>query len=311
MKQTVGRFAPTPSGYTHFGNLFCYLLAWLSAKQQGGRIVLRMEDLDTQRTSKAFAVAAMEDLKWLGLYWDEGPKGNAPDSFYQSCRTQIYEACFEKLRQAGQIYPCYCSRNDVKLANAPHTSDGRTVYPGTCRSLTPQQQAEQKRRPAWRLKVPEKEICFTDGVQGLYSQELSTGCGDFPVRRADDVFCYQLAVVLDDALMGITEVVRARDLLSSTPQQIYLYSLLGMQIPRFYHIPTLLDANANRLAKRDGSAGLAKLRGQCTPQQVLGKLAFLAGQQPTPAPRTLASLTEHFSWENVPRQDICVPDGLF
>lgn len=311
MKEIVGRFAPTPSGYTHFGNLFCYLLSWLSAKQQGGKIVLRIEDLDTQRTSDALARSAMEDLTWLGLVWDKGPEGGAPDEYYQSRRTPIYETYFEKLKEMGYIYPCYCSRTDVKLANAPHTSDGRTVYPGTCRSLTPSQRSAQTRRPAWRLRVPEKTVAFEDGVQGLYSQELSTQCGDFPVRRADDVFCYQLAVVVDDGLMGVTEVVRARDLLSSTPQQIYLYSLLGMQAPQFYHIPTVLDANGNRLAKRDGSAGLMQMRGKYTREEILGKLAFLAGQQPAPTPCTLDSLVEKFSWKNVPKEDIRIPEDMF
>lgn len=312
MKMAVGRFAPTPSGFAHVGNLFCYLLAWLSAKQQGGSIVLRIEDLDTQRTSDALALQTMDDLLWLGLCWDQGPApGEIGGTYYQSRRSDIYDAYFAKLEKKGLVYPCYCSRTDVKLASAPHLSDGRTVYPGTCRSLSPAQRSMQTRAPAWRIQVPQTSISVIDGLQGIYTQNLETECGDFPLRRADGVYCYHLAVTVDDALMGVTEVVRAKDLLSSTPQQIYLYEALGFPAPRFIHIPTVLDANGNRLAKRDSSISLQDLRRCYTREQILGKLAFLAGLQSDDTPKSLEQLLDIFSWEQVPADDIRIPEHFF
>ena len=312
MKPAVGRFAPTPSGFAHVGNLFCFLLAWLSAKQQGGDIVLRIEDLDTLRTSDALALETMDDLLWLGLTWDKGPAPEeAGGAYYQSRRTDIYDTYFQALEQKGLVYPCYCSRTDVKMASAPHLSDGRTVYPGTCRTLSPAQRSAQTRIPAWRIQVPPQSICFTDGLQGLYSQNLETECGDFPIRRADGVYCYHFAVTVDDALMGVTEVVRAKDLLSSTPQQIYLYEALDFPVPKFIHIPTVLDANGNRLAKRDSSISLQDLRRCYTREQILGKLAFLAGLQPDDTPKSLEQLLDVFSWDRVPGDDIRIPEYFF
>lgn len=312
MDKVIGRFAPTPSGYAHMGNLFCYFLAWLSAKSQGGQILLRIEDLDTQRTSPALAEETMEDLLWLGLTWDQGPRvGGEAGPYYQSQRTHIYQQALAALEEMGCVYPCFCSRSDVKNANAPHLSDGRTVYPGTCRKLTPEDQARLSalRAPAWRVAVEEETISFTDRLQGFYAQEMTTQCGDFPIRRADGVFCYQLAVVLDDALMGVTEVVRASDLLSSTPQQLYLYKKLQLPAPRFIHIPTVLDPEGNRLAKRSGSTSLRELKQRYSREEILGKLAYLAGLQPTPAPQTLEALLPLFSWDKVPKQDIRLPRG--
>lgn len=314
MAQIVGRFAPTPSGYAHIGNLFCYLLAWLSAKRRGGRIVLRMEDLDTQRTSMDLARETMEDLLWLGLDWDEGPRlGEEPDVYYQSRRGRIYEEYFQKLCRMGYVYPCFCSRADVKNACAPHASDGRTIYPGTCRGLSEEEAARLalKRKPAWRFRVEDRTIHIHDRLQGEYAQALAEECGDFPVRRADGTFCYQLAVVIDDALMGVNEVVRANDLLSSTPQQKYLCEVLGLPCPEYVHIPTVLDSGGNRLAKRDRSVSLRDLKSRYAPEEVLGRLACLAGLQRGVEPVGLDSLLDRFSWDLVPREDIRVPEGLF
>lgn len=314
MTQAVGRFAPTPSGYAHIGNLFCYLLAWLSAKKQGGKIVLRIEDLDRQRTSDGLARETMEDLLWLGLDWDEGPRPGAdPDLYYQSRRTRIYEGYFERLRRAGYIYPCFCSRTDVKNACAPHTSDGRTIYPGLCRGLSAEEAARRalERKPAWRMRVEDRTVRIHDRLQGEYAQSLAEECGDFPIRRADGTFCYQLAVVIDDALMGVNEVVRANDLLSSAPQQKYLCEVLGLPVPAYVHIPTVLDSGGDRLAKRERSVSLRDLKERYTPEELLGRLAFLAGLQSRAAPAALDSLLDRFSWDLVPRGDIRVPDGLF
>ena len=273
----TGRFAPSPSGRIHLGNILCCLLAWLSARRQGGRIVLRIEDLDTARCPRRYADRMVEDLRWLGLTWDEGPETGGPNGpYYQSERTALYQAALEKLEEKGLVYPCFCTRAELHAASAPHREDGQTVYPGTCRSLTPEQAAERARRraPALRLRVPEEDWGVEDGHMGVYRENLARDCGDFLLRRSDGMFAYQLAVVVDDAAMGVTEVVRGADLLSSTPRQLLLYRLLGLQEPAFYHLPLLLDSDGRRLSKRNADAGLDTLGERYTAPEILGKLAF-------------------------------------
>ena len=314
MTGPVGRFAPSPSGRLHLGNLACSLLAWLSAKSQGGRIVLRIEDLDAARCPRVYADQLEEDLRWLGLVWDEGGSTGGPHGpYYQSECAPIYLESYHKLEEMGLVYPCFCSRAQLHAASAPHTSDGNVVYPGTCRNLTPAQIAEKRRTkaPAWRVKVPDEEISFTDLCMGEHRENLLTGCGDFYLRRADGVFAYQLAVVVDDARMGVTQVVRGADLLSSTARQIYLYRLLGLTPPVFAHCPLLLDADGRRLSKRDGDQSLEHLRGRYTAPEIIGKLAYLYGLQPEPAPRTPESLLADFDWAKVPKQDVWLEEGLF
>ena len=221
MSAVTGRFAPSPSGRLHLGNLACSLLAWLSARSQGGRIVLRIEDLDAERCPRKYADALEEDLRWLGLVWDEGGSSGGPNGpYYQSECAAIYTESYNKLEAQGLVYPCFCSRAQLHAASAPHTSDGNVIYPGTCRGLTAEQIAEKRKKkaPAYRLMVPDEDITFTDGCMGPHTENLLRDCGDFYLRRADGVFAYQLAVVVDDALMGVTEVVRGSDLLSSTPR---------------------------------------------------------------------------------------------
>lgn len=310
----VGRFAPSPSGLMHLGNLFCSLLAWLSAKSAGGRVVLRIEDLDPLRCPREFADTLEEDLLWLGLVWDEGGSRGGPNGpYYQQDRTALYAAACDELTGRGLTYPCFCSRAQLHAASAPHRSDGATVYPGTCRDLSDAQRAARakSRPPALRLWVPDETVCFTDGHLGPYAENLARDCGDFILRRSDGVHAYQLAVVLDDAAMGVTQVVRGADLLSSTPRQLYLYRLLGLPAPRFYHLPLLLDAEGRRLSKRDGDVSLITLKQRCAPEEVVGRLAYLAGLQPAPVPRTAESLLADFSWEKIPGEDICIPRGLF
>ena len=314
MTGPVGRFAPSPSGRLHLGNLACSLLAWLSAKSQGGKIVLRIEDLDAARCPRIYADQLEEDLRWLGLVWDEGGSDGGPHGpYYQSECAGIYTESYRKLEQMGLVYPCFCSRAQLHAASAPHTSDGNVVYPGTCRNLTPAQIAEKSRTkaPAWRIKVPDEEIAFTDLCMGEHRENLLTGCGDFYLRRADGVFAYQLAVVVDDARMGVTQVVRGSDLLSSTARQIYLYRLLGLTPPSFAHCPLLLDAQGRRLSKRDGDQSLEHLRGRYTAPEIIGKLAYLYGLQARPDPRTPDSLLADFDWAKVPKQDVCLEEGLF
>ena len=248
MSQVVGRFAPSPSGRMHLGNLLCSLLAWLSARSAGGRVVLRIEDLDAMRCPRTFADLLEQDLSWLGLDWDEGgSKGGPHGPYYQSERSEIYNLYYQRLVERGLVYPCFCSRGQLHAASAPHRSDGQVVYPGTCRNLTARQVAEaaKRRPPAWRLRLPEDlTLSFTDGHMGPVTENLPADCGDFVLRRADGVFAYQLAVVVDDALMGVTQVVRGGDLLSSTPRQLWLYQLLDLPAPTFCHLPLLLARTA-------------------------------------------------------------------
>ena len=241
-----GRFAPSPSGRIHLGNILCCLLAWLSARQSGGRIVLRVEDLDTARCPRRYALQMEEDLRWLGLNWDEGPgSGGADGPYYQSERTARYQAALDRLADRGLVYPCFCTRAELHAASAPHREDGQVVYAGTCRRLTAAEAAERAgtRAPALRLRVPEEEITFTDGHMGVCRENLARDCGDFLLRRSDGMFAYQLAVVVDDAAMGVTQVVRGADLLSSTPRQLLLYRLLELPVPEFIHFPLLLAAD--------------------------------------------------------------------
>ncbi len=311
---TVGRYAPSPSGRMHLGNLCCCLLAWLSAKSRGGKVVLRIEDLDEARCPRKFAELLQQDLDWLGLSADEGGDKGGPDGpYYQSERSGIYQQFYDVLWKKGLVYPCFCSRSQLHAADAPHRSDGQVVYAGTCRNLTPEEVAEKSRRrpPAWRVKVPDETIGFTDGHLGYYEENLARDCGDFYLRRADGVFAYQLAVVVDDALMGVTQVVRGADLLSSTPRQLWLYRTLGLKAPEFFHMPLLLAPNGRRLSKRDGDESLEHLQAKYTPEEIIGRMAYACGLQKAPDPRTPAELAEGFSWEKVPRQDIVLPEGLF
>ena len=305
---TAGRYAPSPSGRMHLGNLLCCLLAWLSAKSKGGQVLLRIEDLDAARCPRRYADAIVDDLAWLGLAAD-GPQ----PPVYQSERAAVYQQFYDRLAAKGLVYPCFCSRSQLHAASAPHRSDGQVVYPGTCRGLTPEEIAEKARRkaPAWRVRVPDEEIAFTDGHLGPYAENLARDCGDFYLRRADGVFAYQLAVVVDDALMGVTEVVRGADLLSSTPRQLWLYRELGLQAPQFYHLPLLLDHEGRRLSKRDGDQSLENLRARYTPQEIVGRLAFACGLQDAPRPAAPQDLVESFDWARVPRHDIFLPEHLF
>ncbi len=310
----VGRFAPTPSGFMHLGNVFCCLLAWLYAKSRGGKIILRIEDLDSMRCPRANADTLARDLEWLGLLWDEGAysAGDA-ESYFQSQRAAVYQSYFERLAAMDLVYPCFCSRAELHAAEAPHLSDGRVLYPGTCRGLTEAERRAkaQKRRPAYRLQVRDAAISFTDGHYGTQSYNLARECGDFIIRRSDGVFAYQLAVTVDDALMGVTQVVRGSDLLSSTPIQLYLYRLLCLKEPSFCHIPLLTDPDGRRLAKRDGDLEVGVLRRLYgDPRPIIGLLAYLAGQLPQPEPLSAQELLPLFDPAKIPRHNIIVPREL-
>ena len=292
-EKVVGRFAPSPTGRMHAGNIYAALAAWLVAKSQGGEIVLRIEDLDRERSKSEYIDAVQQDFEMLGLTWDRGP-------FFQHDRDEAYAAAFDFLKERGLIYPCYCTRADLHAASAPHRGE-KLVYPGTCRLLSAEERAAKEasgRRPAMRLRTREEVISFHDSIQGDYSQNLERDCGDFLVRRSDQAFAYQLAVVVDDALSGVNEIVRGHDILSSTPRQRYLQRLLGFETPAYAHIPLLMSPDGRRLSKRDRDLDLGELRTRFgTPEALLGWLAGQTGIAPDTTPRSAEQLVEHFSWD--------------
>ncbi|MDO4436400.1 MAG: tRNA glutamyl-Q(34) synthetase GluQRS [Coriobacteriaceae bacterium] len=401
-RPVIGRFAPSPTGRMHLGNVLASLLAWLSVRSQGGKLVLRIEDLDDRARSGPWDTLLMDDLRWLGLEWDEGP-------FYQTERLDCYAAAVEKLEDMGLVYPCFCTRAELHAASAPHASDGTPVYAGTCRGLSAAEVAERSlvRPPALRLRVPDpaavatargtvaeagvpaevgalgrgttdpgsaeagafhEDICaqrgrecvhsrhesldfgdlssrvctfaasggiepsgtaskgggsssapigavaFADRTYGLQREDLAAECGDFLIRRSDGVYAYQLAVVVDDAEMGVTEVVRGCDLLGSTARQIYLQDLLGYGHPTYAHVPLLVAPDGRRLSKRDRDCNVGELRERFgSPEVLLGRLAFAAGVAEDPRPRSAEQLIDGFSWDAVRahRANIVVDDGFF
>lgn len=288
-----GRFAPSPTGRLHAGNIFSYLVAYIVAHRAQGTIALRIEDLDPQRSKPEYADACLRDLDYLGLGWDAGP-------LYQSARTEIYREAFRELDSKGLVYPCYCSRADVHAASAPHRGE-KVVYPGTCRHLSAAERAEKARilaadgrTPSMRLIVPDRVYAFDDAFQGRYVQNLATDCGDFLIRRSDGAFAYQLAVVVDDAAQQVTSVVRGVDLLSSSPQQRYLQDLLGYDHVSYAHVPLLVSRTDRRLSKRDHDAsidGMKAVYGSAA--GILGHIAYVAGMIPEDAPASVDELVAH------------------
>ncbi|MGF1465428.1 MAG: tRNA glutamyl-Q(34) synthetase GluQRS [Sandaracinaceae bacterium] len=298
-----GRFAPSPTGALHVGTAWSALLGWLRVRGQGGAFVLRVEDLDAPRVVPGAAEAMLEDLRWLGLDWDEGPDVGGPHGPYvQSARLDLYADATARLEAEGHVYPCTCSRKEVaQIASAPHGPDG-PVYPGTCRAGP-----RHPRRPAaLRLRMPEPPPAFVDLVAGPSAPGL--GRGDFVVRRKDGVFAYQLAVVVDDAAMGITEVLRGADLLGSTPRQIALYRALERPVPAFAHVPLLHGPDGARLAKRHGAIAIRELRDAgWRAEALIGALAHLAGLRPDPAPVAAKALVGELALEGLPAGPLSWP----
>lgn len=259
-----GRLAPSPTGYLHLGHARTFWQAWQRARATSGTLLLRIEDLDGDRCRPEFTDAIYEDLHWLGLDWQEGPDCGGPHTPYvQSARRTFYLGAWERLRAAGLIYRCKCSRKDVTSAlSAPHQGDDEPIYPGFCRPV--QQDVARATAPGgvtWRFRVPEGEVLeFVDACAGKQVATAGVDFGDFVVWRKDDIPAYQLAVVVDDAAMGITEVVRGADLLTSTFRQLLLYRALELEAPGFYHCPLMTDENGRRLAKRHDSLSLRALR---------------------------------------------------
>ncbi len=280
---TRGRYAPSPTGDLHLGNLRTALLAWLFARCADGQFVLRIEDLDRPRVRPGASERMLFDLHWLGLDWDEGPDiGGQHAPYIQSERQEMYVTYLQHLLDKDLIYPCYCSRAEIAhVASAPHGNEGQR-YPGTCRYLAQAQRKQREannRRPALRFRVDdERTVSFTDLLIGPVEQQVQQAVGDFIVCRSDGIFAYQFAVVVDDALMHINQVVRGVDLLPSTARQILLWEALGFPVPTFAHVPLLLDAHGKRFSKRIQSAGLEPLRTSgAIPEEIVGQLAADCG----------------------------------
>lgn len=293
-----GRFAPSPSGVLHLGNLTSSLLAWLDVRKCGGKLIFRLEDLDPARSKTEYAEAIVRDLRLLRLNWDE----EAPS---QSNRSDKYDDAFRLLNSKGLVYPCYCSRNQRLSASAPYVGDPRDSHSCRCKSLTASERRQLEasgKRPAFKISVPDMEISFTDGHYGLIRQRLSDE-GDFIIRRSDGVYAYQLAVSFDDMDMGVSRVVRGRDLLSSTGRQIWLISQLGGKAPEYCHAP-LITVGERKMSKRFGDLSMDIIREKYRPEEIIGMIAQLLGLKASSAPIAPNELIDTFSWDKVSQTDI-------
>lgn len=299
----VGRFAPSPTGRMHLGNVFTALISYLLVKSCHGRWILRIEDLDPQRSRHDYARLIEDDLNWLGLEPDEGGiDGYGPHAPYcQSGRSRLYQDAADKLIATGFVYPCICSKADILAVAAPHSSDKRLIYPGTCRPNEPIPFSPPAAPHSLRLIVPDRDITFTDNIFGKTSTNLAKECGDFVLRRSDGAWAYQLAVVVDDNDMGVNQVVRGCDLLESTAQQIYLYTLLGITPPKYYHLPLICNMQGRRLSKRDPELDMAHLRQRFTSRQLIAHIAHIAGILDSPLPCSPAELLDIFDINKLPR----------
>lgn len=271
-KKTIVRFAPSPSGRMHAGNIASALITWLFARLSGGLVVLRIEDLDKSRSKQEHIEGILRDFEKLGLTWDKGP-------YYQSSNQDAYIEAFAELSRFTHIYPCFCTRANLAAARAPHEGE-YAIYPGTCRHLSSEEilKAEKKKQPAYRIEVPRETISFEDVLQGAQSYSLDTQCGDAILKRSDGGFSYQLAVSIDDAQQGITLVSRGYDLLPSTPLQIHLQKLLGYEAPSYAHIPLLVSEEGIRLSKRNKDASIDEmLVAYRTYEGIIGHVAYLYG----------------------------------
>jgi glutamyl-tRNA synthetase len=279
--QAIGRLAPSPTGALHLGHARTFLIVWLAARSRGGRIVLRMEDIDASRVRPEATAGQIADLRWLGLDWDEGPDVGGPSAPYtQSERWEIYAAALEPLKRAERVYPCTCTRADIeRAATAPHAGEEGPTYPGTCAGRSAGDAEALGDRPfAWRFRVPSGVVGWPDLIRGEQAIDPARVGGDFIVGRSTGAPAYQLAVVVDDAAMGVTQVIRGDDLVPSTPRQILLYRALGCEVPEFGHVPLAVGPDGRRLAKRDQSIKLAALRDAgVDPRRLVGWMARSCG----------------------------------
>jgi len=290
------RLAPSPTGSQHLGNARTYLIAWLSARSSGGSIVLRIEDIDTARNKPYATQEALDDLRWLGIDWDD-------EVVIQSSRLPEHRAALEQLKQAEWVYPCTCSRNDIaNAASAPHVEHEAPTYPGTCSIRTSADASLLTKPYAWRFRAKHTPE-FHDRFLGLQRLDLQKLGGDFVVWRSANVPAYQLAVVVDDAAAGVTEVVRGDDLLTSTPRQILIYQALGLKVPQFAHVPLVIGTDGHRLAKRHGDIRLSAIRAAgISSDSVIGLLAWSCGWIPEVQPISARELLKLFNWNTIPKQ---------
>lgn len=296
MTSTIGRLAPSPTGGLHLGHARTFLIAWLAARGLDGKVVLRVEDLDAGRARAEAIDGAIADLQWLGLDWDEGP-------FLQSHRFDLYGQALDRLKAAELVYPCTCTRADIgRAASAPHLGEEGPIYPGTCAGKTASDAAKLGDRPyAWRFRVPPGPIAWDDLVRGEAAIDPSLVVGDFVVARSPAPPSYQLAVVVDDAAMGISHVIRGDDLLSSTPRQLLLYRALGSEAPRFGHVPLAIGPDGRRLAKRDGSLRLSSLRqAGADPGRLIGWIAASCGWADRVEPSRPSDWVDRFDLKALP-----------
>jgi glutamyl-tRNA synthetase len=299
----VGRLAPSPTGAQHVGNARTYLIAWLSARSQGGRVLLRIEDIDSPRVKAGAMQAACDDLRWLGLDWDGEP-------VVQSERLPLCENALKRLRATESVYPCTCSRSDVeRAASAPHQEHEGPIYLGTCAW---RRASDVPDRPhAWRMRVGSETIAFDDGFRGPTALNLHEIGGDFVVWKSAGTPAYQLAVVVDDAEQGVTEVIRGDDLVPSTPRQIALYRALGLEPPRFTHVPLVVGPDGRRLAKRHGDTRLAALRDAgVRAETLLGLLAWSSGWLERIEPISARDLLQRYRLQTIPRQPFVLTADL-
>lgn len=301
----VGRLAPSPTGALHLGNVRTFMIAYLRARSQGGKVIMRMEDLDHPKDKPGAAAQAIEDLKWLGFDWDE--------EYVQSERKAIYREALENLRTAAapqrRIYPCICSRKDVENAqSAPHAGE-QLHYPGTCRGrFASWQEAAAIRPPCWRFAVePGTIITFKDAFAGVYTQDVSSTLGDFPLARDEGGAGYTFACTVDDLLMGVTEVVRGDDLLTATPAQILLARALGRDAPEYCHVPLVVGPDGRRLAKRHGDTRVASYRTEGkSAEEIIGYLAASCGWTKVGEKVSLRDLIPRFDLVTIPHEPLTV-----
>jgi glutamyl-tRNA synthetase len=305
-RPVTARLAPSPTGGLHLGHARTFLIAWLAARSTGGKVILRIEDLDRSRVRSEALDLLQVDVRWLGLDWDEGPDLGGPSAPYvQSERSALYDAVLEQLKRAESVYPCTCTRADIeRAAAAPHAEDEGPTYPGTCSHRSAVEARSLGNRPfAWRFRVPPGAVEWDDLFLGRMSLDPVERGGDFVVARQRAGHSYQLAVVADDASMGVTQVIRGADLVASTPRQILLYRQLGSLTPQFGHVPLAVSADGRRLAKRDGSIKLATLRESgVDPRRLIGLLVHSCGWSDDPVPATPHEVVDGFKLMSLSRE---------